>query len=193
MSLTPSTDASAADWISSSELLWPELVSFGPAGFPRHARLRFIPDPVRVGQSENEAGAYGGTLSEAERLAIAVSVLRKHTSTPDELFFAFWDGFGFAMPAARFEVPNREFFLYSGTVAENGSWDIAVADQSPGQPWMPDPAFIWPADHTWCIANDVDPHWAGVGASSEAIAELLAEPRLDAVAAKPAEDQPHYY
>jgi hypothetical protein len=50
---------------------------------------------------------------------------------------------------------------------------------------MPDPAFIWPADRAWCVANAVDPHWAGIGADVSAIDELLADPRLDVVRANP--------
>jgi hypothetical protein len=54
------------------------------------------------------------------------------------------------------------------------------------------PAFMWPADHAWCIASDVDPHWAGIGAATAAIDELLADPRLDLVPALPSEIQPAY-
>jgi len=54
------------------------------------------------------------------------------------------------------------------------------------------PAFIWPADHAWCIANDVDPHWAGIGASVAAIDELLVDPRLDIVRDDPNQEQPYY-
>ena len=57
---------------------------------------------------------------------------------------------------------------------------------------MPGPAFIWPGDRTWCLANDVDPHWAGIGADSAAIDELLADPRLDVVPADPHHAPPHY-
>lgn len=191
--LIPCVDATAAGWISDSGMPWAQLVGFGPEGFPGHARLRFIPDPNGAGESESEAGTDTGGLSETERLAVAVAVLRQHTTTPNELFFAFWDGHGLAMPAARFDVPNREYFLYSGTVTADGQWDIAAADQAPGQQWLPDPAFIWPADHSWCIANDVDPHWAGVGGSLEALRALGADERLDMVPANPAEPQPAYY
>ena len=71
---------------------------------------------------------------------------------------------------------------------------LGAAEEWPGQPrlHMPDPAFIWPADHTWCVANDVDPHWAGIGADLSAIDQLLANPRLDVVAADPREEQPTY-
>jgi len=57
---------------------------------------------------------------------------------------------------------------------------------------MPNPAFIWPADRSWCVADDVDPHWAGIGADRSAIDQLLADPRLDIVRADPREDPPHY-
>ena len=54
------------------------------------------------------------------------------------------------------------------------------------------PAFVWPSDHTWCIAADIDPHWAGVGASARLIERLISDSRLDAVEADPAEEQPAY-
>ena len=54
------------------------------------------------------------------------------------------------------------------------------------------PAFVWPADQSWCIANDVDPHWAGIGADTSAIEDLVADPRLDVVVADPEEVQPYY-
>jgi hypothetical protein len=89
-------------------------------------------------------------------------------------------------------VTNRAYFLFRGSVSDFGNW--GAADAWPGQPrlHMPDPAFMWPADHAWCVANDVDPHWAGVGADVSAIDELLADPRLDVVAADPRQDQPAY-
>jgi hypothetical protein len=89
-------------------------------------------------------------------------------------------------------VPNRAYFLFRGAVSDFDDW--GAAEEWPGQPrlHMPAPAFIWPADHAWCIANDVDPHWAGIGADVSAIDRLLADPRLDVVAADPREDQPAY-
>ena len=89
-------------------------------------------------------------------------------------------------------VPNRAYFLFHGTVSELG--DRGPAEGWPGQPGtgMADPAFIWPADHAWCVANDVDPHWAGIGADTSAIDQLVADPRLDVVPADPRADQPCY-
>ncbi len=89
-------------------------------------------------------------------------------------------------------VPNRAYLLFHGTVADLG--ERGSAARWPGQtsPGTADPAFIWPADHAWCVANDVDPHWAGIGASTAAIDQLLADPLLDVAPADPHEDQPCY-
>jgi hypothetical protein len=89
-------------------------------------------------------------------------------------------------------VPNRAYYLFQGSVSDFGDW--GAAEMWPGQPrlQMPNPAFIWPADHAWCIANDVDPHWAGIGADVSAIDQLLADPRLDVVATDPRQDHPAY-
>ena len=57
---------------------------------------------------------------------------------------------------------------------------------------VPAPAFVWPADHAWCVASDVDPHGAGIGAGRPAIAALTAAPDLDVVPARPDGPQPTY-
>lgn len=97
-----------------------------------------------------------------------------------------------ATHAPKVVVPNRSYFLFRGSVTDFGDWDAAQMrpEQDAG---MPDPAFIWPADRSWCIANDVDPHWAGIGADTVVIDQLLADPRLDVVRADPGEDQPRYW
>jgi hypothetical protein len=69
-----------------------------------------------------------------------------------------------------------------------GGWDLRRPEFSRGGT----PAFVWPADRTWCVAADIDPHWAGIGASSLSIKRLIADRRLDAVEADPADEQPAY-
>lgn len=93
-------------------------------------------------------------------------------------------------PAApKVVVPNRAYFLFHGAVSDFGDW--GAGGRWPGHT-LPDPAFVWPADHAWCLTKDVDPHWAGIGADPAALDELLADPRLDVVRADPAEDPPRY-
>jgi hypothetical protein len=51
---------------------------------------------------------------------------------------------------------------------------------------------VWPADRAWCVANGVDPHYAGIGGPDAAIADLLETPGLDVGRVDPAVEQPSY-
>lgn len=95
--------------------------------------------------------------------------------------------------APKVAIPNRAYFLFHGSVSELGDWGAAEKGPSGSTIGMPDPAFIWPADHAWCVANDVDPHWAGIAADKAAIDQLVADPRIDVVPADPFENQPRYW
>ena len=92
----------------------------------------------------------------------------------------------------RVQIPHRNYYLFRGPLRDFGDW--GTADYLPGRPRtdMPNPAFIWPADRSWCLANDVDPHWAGIGASTAAIDELLRAPGINITRANPTEPQPKY-
>jgi hypothetical protein len=39
---------------------------------------------------------------------------------------------------------------------------------------------MWPADHAWFVAKDVDPDWIGVGGTQALIDEILTAPGIDA-------------
>ena len=194
MALTPCSDLSPAAWITGSDVPWYQLVAFGPQAFRAYARLRFLPDPTAPGQEEPSGVLGPDAPSENDVLGLALAVLGEHTNTPDDLYFCMWDGWG-TPPALRglpmVTVPHRSYFLFSGTLADFADWDSPrMAGIIPGD--VPPPAFIWPADHAWCIALDVDPHYAGIGAAPETIAQLVAHPALDVVPADPTERQPDY-
>ncbi len=227
MTLTSCWDLVAADWIVDSDLPWERLVCFGPAGYDSYGRLRFLPDPVRPGQSENDVEADG----RPDPLPTLCEVLATHTATPDHCFFCVWEGFGQGRPVIdddavyledgdaaerlgqigarpglapepvgspsppdppKVVVPHRAYWLFRGSLADVGTWDTAA--EWPGRYRLDgaEPAFIWPADRAWCVARDVDPHWAGIGGTQSLITRLMTDPRLDVVAADPTEDQPLY-
>ncbi len=193
MPLTPSTDLSAAAWLTTSQLPWHQLVTFGPEGFASHARLRFVPDPAVPGQAESDNDV--GDLDELAVLRAALDVLGEFTSTPENVYFCMWDGWG--TPTAlrslpMVTVPHRAYFLFRGALEDFADWGSARMEGVPPTADVPPPAFAWPADHAWCIGFDVDPHYAGIGATVEAIAALVAHPELDVVLADSSEPQPHY-
>lgn len=88
------TDTAAATWLYDDPQPWHRLVSLGPAGFPAYARLRFLPDPTGLDQSEGDVDDSLVQVSETEQLRRAVDVLTAFTITPHECFFLLWDGWG---------------------------------------------------------------------------------------------------
>jgi hypothetical protein len=231
VTLTFCRDLSSADWIAHSDLRWLQLVGFGPAGFDAYARLRFLPDPARPGQSENDVEAEDWRNDQLPRLS---EVLASHTATAEDCYFCVWEGFGVddahvasdadgagylddqndaslpesssARPALAPEpaglgatkhlpkvvVPNRGYWLFRGPLADVGTWNTAQGWPAGCRLVETEPAFVWPADHAWCVAKDVDPHWAGIGGSRALITQLTTDPRLDVVLADPTKEQPSY-
>ena len=205
MPLAVCSDLSAADWIVASDLPWQRLVMFGPAGFAAYARVRFIRDPTREDQQESEADPQASP-DEVDQWRALLKLLAAATEDPDDCYFGLWEGWGFPQSAHRwpsFGVPRgarppaRSYFLFRGSLPEAEVWG-GGAPANAGI-WGPSefsrggaPAFVWPSNHTWCVAADIDPHWAGIGASVPVIERLISDARLAAVEADPAEEQPAY-
>ncbi|GAB3598913.1 hypothetical protein GCM10027586_01290 [Kineococcus gypseus] len=97
---------------------------------------------------------------------------------------------GAGVRAALVRLPHRDHHLFEGTVDDLGDWGPAL----PLRPFesAPVPAFVWPADHAWCLTRDVDPHYAGIGAPRAAVDALLQVPDLDVVRADPTQQQPSH-
>jgi hypothetical protein len=190
--LRHAADLAAADWVTGWS--FEELVTFGRAGFEAYARLRFIPDPTRPGQDEADVQLPDDHPSDLDQARRALDHLGRHTATPDRCYFCIWDGYGsFPASASRgdpplLHLPHRSYALMEGPLDALRTWEAAW----PTSPLVP-PALVWPADHRWCFVKDVDPHWAGIGASREAVAELLDDEALDVVTADPRQPQPYYY
>jgi hypothetical protein len=183
-------EVSAADWIVQAPIPWTQLVGFGPQDFPVYARLRFIPDPTEPGQVESDVNLSDDHPSDLEQTQRALGYLRPFTATPEECYFCAWEGYAevhFDGPMVT--IPHRRYLLVQGSLIDFASWGESLDGLGSGQP----PAFAWPADHTWCFASDVDPHWAGIGADQAAIDALLNAPDVDVVRAGPAEPHPSYY
>lgn len=164
--LPGTTDRTAAD-----PVLW-----FGPPTFAAYARVLQLPDPQLDGQSESEVAdeVIDHMLTDAEVIGHTVAALRSRPDPREVLFFLLWEGYPYrpALPAiSRFDVSGlRVCALATGTA---GDWTDWVGNPDEGHERGFAPAFVWPVDRAWCVAFDVESHFAGVGGSSGAIARLL--------------------
>lgn len=206
MTLTPCSDATAADWITTSRQWWWHLVTVGPQAFAAYARLRLIPDPAYPGHSENDVGRPPEALDDIEQQRVAVDTLLPHTSTPEDGHVMLWDGWGDNQFPRRLRgttqvpivsepgtgIPERNYWLCRVVLPDFVSGAAEDAWRAEAQVPLPPPAFIWPADRSWCITQDVDPHWGVIGADPAALDPLVTEPRLDIVAMEPDEEPPFY-
>jgi len=163
-------------------------VTWGPEGFSSYARLRYIPDPVSPGQDEADVVLPDDHVSDQMQARRAIKLLSTFTSTPDQAYFCWWEGDPDCsappdLPLVTLE--HRRFALLSGRVADVDAWPSSSGGSLP--------AFAWPDDRAWCFTSDVDPHWAGIAGSDEAISALVDDPHLDVVRARFGEAAPSYY
>lgn len=184
MALT-SCSASEADWLVASRIPADRLITLGPEGFAAYARLRFIPDPTSPAQAESDVELDRDHLSDIDQAHRVLASLSAFTTTPEKCFFAAWTGGAEERSTSAgggvFALPHRRYRLMRGPLTEIDSWEGPDA-----------PAFVWPQDRAWCFTCDVDPHWAGIGASERAIRHLVADPVLDIVATRPDQPWPAY-
>lgn len=186
-------DSSAADWLVEQDLAWDQLAVRGPIGYPSRARLRFIPDPAFPGQKTSDVDFERHELSEKEEIGVALQLLARFTTTPDECYFCMWNGWSTIDidSPPNFVIPHRDYWLFRGALTDFADWNSADPACWPYGD-CPDPAFVWPADRSWFVANDVDPHFASIGADAEAVALIMADQRIDTVFDDPAREPPYW-
>jgi hypothetical protein len=117
--------------------------------------------------------------------AALVELLRRTTGRADDVTVGIWHGYGRVVETGcgpNLELPNREYVLLAGTLDDllDPGWgdhaDIGWDESSR----YPGPDLIWPADHAWLVASDVDLDWTVVAGPRELVDAVLAEPRFEA-------------
>lgn len=206
--LTHLTDPAATDWLRASLTTFAENVSsLLPGNFAAYARVyhpfkstgdqvfealswrelaeragKALSDPAAAADFAYDGvpGAYARIGSAPKSLIRAlVEHLRPVTTTPEECYFAVWEGFaGAVVPpidSPQLELPGRVYNVFVGPV------EAALTGLHP-TPWVHRSASLWwPADHAWCVATEVDFAWTYVGGPRNCIDAVLADPRLDAI------------
>ena len=131
-----------------------------------------------------------------------VTVLVEHltgaTSTPDSCDFGVWSGYlgGAAVmytssgapperlppppqPSRLVQLPWRDYALFQGPLSCATSFTgVSHRHVATANLW-------WPADHSWCVASEIDLSWTYVGGSTELIRRVLDDERLEALPALP--------
>lgn len=147
------------------------------------------PDGWRYAETEE------GCLEVGSLTAVA-AVLARHTSTPGAGIAAIWEGWGGLVSldgtgllpreiaaGARFELTpgmGRGCVLF-----EAGADDFARTDWPTRAPWVdepvwaPSPSILWPEDHAWVLATEIDFDSTLVAGTAALIRELLRTPGLE--------------
>jgi hypothetical protein len=159
--VAPAVTVAPAEWIAGAcRGVWWTVGALVPNQYPLILHVQ-APDP-----SVEWWSAY------RHLFEIIASVGARHTSTPNEAWFAVWEGHGFDSGAAlrqvpRFDLPNRTYYLLAGPVA------AATELRDPGLSgtWFR-PDLFWPDDRRWFVATDVDFWSLYVGGDDDFITEL---------------------
>ena len=84
------------------------------------------------------------------------------------------------MDGPRLNAAGRDHLLFVGPLADAGQWGAASFGHGIPRD-INSPNLLWPADHAWCVATDIDTTWTGVGGSAALADDLLADSRLEVV------------
>ncbi|WP_342373300.1 hypothetical protein PCC79_06145 [Propioniciclava soli] len=152
-------------------------------------------------QDEFVNGPMIGSLPEAE-----MRRLFGHLPSADEVYYAFWNGFGLDYVAAGLdperpgrvlgqgrridswrtpllELPSRGYVVLRGPLHP-----LALVTRGQGDaPLEPEqsPNLIWPAEHTWFVATEIDHRFTLIGGDEALATALLDDPELEVVRVQP--------
>lgn len=91
--------------------------------------------------------------------------------------------------APRLQLPDRGYVLFAGSLDPfaTESWPDVVPWRDTEHEWKSahGPALMWPEDHAWFLASEIDFDSTLVGGSQELIDAIVADPRLEALALPP--------
>lgn len=190
--------AEANGRIAHPEMQWPTIAMREPYSNWRHPGLwDHVP---------NE-----GSLP-AELIPELIEVLRRHTTRPDRVWFAVWNGYSglvfdesgigttdlWAWPESPIESgkrlrslgerpqpPSAPTFELPGRAYWLLSGPIGAAGDSLGRGrWEQSANLWWPEDRSWCVATEIDFSWTYVGGTESLVDDLLAASALEVMRAE---------
>lgn len=149
-------------------------LTVGPPGYAAYARVLSLPDPEHDGQEEADLAdeVFDAAPSECGVVIDTVELLAAGSGL-DDLRFLLWDGYPYdpVLPSGdRIDLMRlRTCAMATGSLVDFRTWTAS------GTVHHFPPAFVWPADRSWCVAYDVDSHFAGVAGTVVAVERVVAE------------------
>lgn len=171
-------DVSAASWLVERFANAGRIGNWAlPAGFEAYAEV-----PAFELGSEYDDGSGATAPSVAKALT---HVLSDFTETPNDCYFAVWEGYAGlpnATRGARFQLPpQRDMVLMQGPIeSAQNSFEEPPTHRRPVR-W-------WPAAREWCVGADIYSRELTVGGTAKCIAAVLSSNELNARLASPAGD-----
>ncbi|WP_193605629.1 hypothetical protein [Nocardioides dongkuii] len=169
--LRPAASPEPARWLLRAGVDWWDLVRYGPPGFDAYVRIALDPDQHAESRDGEELG-----------LRLTLEALAAHTTTPAVAYAAIWEGWTSTLPAPeapRVHIPNRTMLLFRGPVG--------LMRDAPALAWgaeagrAQEPHLVWPDDHAWCLACEVDEEIEFTVGCDEETARALQDALPDAV------------
>ena len=163
-------DVSEAEWVDYNldGVATTTVGSLVPTVFDAYASIAY---PARNGMPQRTTPAKPVAAWHVQ-LASITDILARSTKTPDECWFAVWEG-NTALDDIRVTAPTAEiagynYFLLRGPIER-------ATDTLGGL----SPNLWWPNDNAWCVAQHFDFPCAYIGGSRDAVADLLALTEID--------------
>lgn len=163
-----------ADIVANGEVVNQELITWTEMarrkGRTAHALMEA--ETILTGPAGGDYPGGGANSLAGEQFDALLSILTRHTSSPDS-WFLLWDGFGnlneraFSHHSPKVRHPMRNYYLLYGP-------HHSYTD------FPDDPDYWWPDDQAWCVVTDTDFDWAYVAGSAACIGEVLAASVIDA-------------
>lgn len=90
--------------------------------------------------------------------------------------------------APRVQLPHHDFYLFAGPLPRTQDYDFETPhfpEDTAGPFLEQSPNLLWPAEHSWCVATDIDFYSTLVGGTAQLIDRVLAHADLEALPIKP--------
>jgi hypothetical protein len=115
-----------------------------------------------------------------DELATLCEILASHTSDAGDCFFGLcdiWAWVGEIFPPEQRKQPLLELPLERNYVVLQGP--LAAVSEIGDHPLIRSPSLIWPADHSWFIASEVDFDSTLVGGDTKLVEAIVESPELE--------------